>query len=470
MAMTFGFQLATQPNKKGLYPVVLRITQDRKQKKVRTTFEVKKSDWNQNANYYKHFRQSYPDYAKANAELKKLIERYEEKNRELAKKGESNAEIITLGIKEDEKSTSFLTYAKERTQDIYDTGGIRNWKKYNGFCNKLEKFLKKSRKSDLLFSELTPAFISKFNSFLHKLPNERNPNQLLHPNSIEVVLNIFKTLVNRAIEIDGLIKPEQNPFLKFKYSGVKTAKEKLSADEIEAIANLQLAEDSLIWHCRNYFFFSFYCAGIRAGDLIQLRWNNITSDGRLNYEMGKNHKFRDLILVDQAKDILKLYYKEGVKGTDYIFPLLDNDLPWASAITQDEKDTLPAKTKEKMFALISSKNALINKELGKIAKQAKIEKKLTFHISRHSFAKVAKEKGIDNLSVKALLGHSKIETTERYMGSFDTERNDQALASIFEKDKEQQDKKAVLLEKLEGLDEQQIEAILAIVNKGEKKE
>jgi len=77
MAMTFGFQLATQPNKKGLYPVVLRITQDRKQKKVRTTFEVKKSDWNQNANYYKHFRQSYPDYAKANAELKKLIERYE---------------------------------------------------------------------------------------------------------------------------------------------------------------------------------------------------------------------------------------------------------------------------------------------------------------------------------------------------------------------------------------------------------
>ena len=103
MAMTFGFQLVTQPNKKGLYPVVLRITQDRKQKKVRTTFEVKKSDWNQNANYYKHFRQSYPDYAKANAELKKLIERYEEKNRELAKKGESNAEIITLGIKEDEK-------------------------------------------------------------------------------------------------------------------------------------------------------------------------------------------------------------------------------------------------------------------------------------------------------------------------------------------------------------------------------
>lgn len=36
MATSFGFQLVTSPNKKGLYPVVLRITQDRKQKKVDT--------------------------------------------------------------------------------------------------------------------------------------------------------------------------------------------------------------------------------------------------------------------------------------------------------------------------------------------------------------------------------------------------------------------------------------------------
>ena len=56
MATTFGFQLATSPNMKGLYPVILRITQDRRQKKIRTTFEVKKADWNQKAKNYKHFR------------------------------------------------------------------------------------------------------------------------------------------------------------------------------------------------------------------------------------------------------------------------------------------------------------------------------------------------------------------------------------------------------------------------------
>ena len=79
MATTFGFQLATSPNTKGLYPVILRITQDRRQKKIRTTFEVKKADWNQKAKNYKHFRVSYPDYAKANFALQDLIREYEEK-------------------------------------------------------------------------------------------------------------------------------------------------------------------------------------------------------------------------------------------------------------------------------------------------------------------------------------------------------------------------------------------------------
>lgn len=431
MATSFGFQLATSPNKKGLFPVVLRITQDRKQKKVRTSLEVKKADWNQRAKNYKHFRTSCPEYAKKNDELKNIIGVYENKYRSLAKTGRASAQIIVSEIKEGEVDHSFLKYAKERTQDLYDTGSIRNWKKYNGFCNKLELFLKKRRRSDLLFSELTPGLLSKFDTFLHKLPNERNPSQLLHPNTIQVVLNIFKTIVNRAITIDNLMKFEDNPFLKFKYKGVKTIKEKLEADELEALQDLDLEEGSLIWNCRNYFFFSLYCAGIRAGDFIQLRWMNVTSGGRLHYQMGKNHKDRDLELLPQALDILKYYYKGDVKPTDYIFPLLDNNEPWAKFITQEDKDKMPADLKKKMFDTIGSKNALINKELAKMREMAGIEKPVSFHISRHSFAKMAKDKGLDNLEVKALLAHSNLATTQRYMGEFDTARNDAALEKVF---------------------------------------
>ena len=54
------------------------------------------------------------------------------------------------------------------------------------------------------------------------------------------------------------------------------------------------------------------------------------------------------------------------------------------------------------------------------------------HIARHSFARVAKQHGIDNAQVKELLAHSRLDTTERYMGNFDTAENDKALHEIFD--------------------------------------
>ncbi len=95
-----------------------------------------------------------------------------------------------------------------------------------GLCNKLDAFRKKMRMHDITMEDLTVEFLTKFNNFLHKWKNEKNPEKLLHPNTIEVQLNIFKTLVNRAINL-GYMSADKNPFLKFSYKGVPTMKEKL---------------------------------------------------------------------------------------------------------------------------------------------------------------------------------------------------------------------------------------------------
>ena len=291
--------------------------------------------------------------------------------------------------------------------------------------------------SDLLFVELTPALLSKFDNYLRCLPNVRRPSQQLHPNTIQVHLNIFKTLINRAIEIDGMLRPEQNPFMKFKFRGVKTVKEKLNEEELNAIMRLRLKRNSKTWHCRNYFFFSLYCAGIRIGDLIQLRWCNVTDNGRLRYQMGKNHKVRDLVLVGKARKILDEYRRKDARATDYIFPILSGTEPWANCITQEEKDTLPPLMKLRMFQAIGTHNVIINQELDRIKHLAGIDKKISFHISRHSFAKMAKEKGLDNLEVKALMAHSNLATTQKYMGEFDTKQNDDALSRVFRNKKDE---------------------------------
>ncbi|MFR4279914.1 MAG: tyrosine-type recombinase/integrase [Bacteroides uniformis] len=458
MATTFTFELNSKPNKAGKYAVLLRITQDRKLKRLKTSIALnKKSDWNSKK---KEIRQSEPNYAKWNEILEQELETVKSKYRELREDGLATAERIKDEVTASEKTFSFLQYARKKAQEIYDEGGIRNWKKHRTFCNKIEAYQKdkKGNIKDLTFKELTPTYLSQFASHLRTLRNERKSSQVLHPNTVQTNLNIFRALVNKAIS-EGLMKNEQNPFHSFKYRGVPTLKEKLNTKEIAAIEALDLFEGSLIWNCRNFFLFSFYCAGIRVGDLLQLRWCNIASDNRISYQMGKNHKARDFVLVSQAQEILQHYHSKDAKPTDYIFPMLNNSAAWARAITQEEKDVLPAELKKALFDQIEVKTALINKELKKIALRANISKKLSFHISRHSFAKVAKQKRMDNSIVKDLLAHSNMATTERYMGSFDTEENDKALESLFESKKPSADVES-LLQQLQSLSSEERERLI----------
>lgn len=433
---SFNFELNRRQNKNKAYPIYLRISKDGKPKKIKMPIAVNRlTDFDSKRKRGQWIKPSEPNFAKWNSILLSELEKVEDTYIDLKDTGLSTtADNILFHIKDEDTQHSFLDYARKRTQALYDAGSFRNYKKYNGFCNKLERFLTDTHGSlrDLTFAELTPAFLSKFETFLRSLKNEREPDKRLHPNTIAIEFNIFKTLINRAIKIDRYMKYDDNPFHTFQYRGVKTMKEKLNEAEIERIEKLNLDKGSLMWHCRNYFLFSFYCAGIRAGDLVQLRWRNISSEGRLEYEMGKNHKYRDILLIPKALDILSLYHIEGVKPNDYIFPLLDSSASYAKAITQEEKDTLSIELRVKLFNQIEAKNALINKYLKQIAKQANITKNVSFHIARHSFGRIAKTKKVDNGILKNLFAHSSIKITEAYMGDFDTSQTDKAFMAIFD--------------------------------------
>ena len=210
-----------------------------------------------------------------------------------------------------------------------------------------------------------------------------------------------------------------------------------------------------------------YCAGIRAADLIQLRWRNITN-GRLHYQMGKNHKVRDLILVEPAMNILNFYKKEDSKETDYLFPLLSNTSEYSSFITQADKDTMKPELRQRMYEDVSAKSVLINKYLKKIAEKAEISKTLSMHIRRHSFAYITQKSGAQSSAIKNILCHSNLSTTERYMGSFDTSKTDETFQNLFSKPEEKApvSKEAQIIEMLKELSPEQIASIMnSIKNK-----
>lgn len=142
--------------------------------------------------------------------------------------------------------------------------------------------------------------------------------------------------------------------------------------------------------------------------------------------------------MPQAVEILKHYHREGVKPDEYIFPLLDNDAPYAKYVTLADKDRMKPELVHELYRHVSAKNALINKYLKKIAEKAEVTTNLTMHMSRHAFAHIAQEAGTESGAIKDILGHSNLATTERYMGSFNTARTDATLRNLFAKKEEEQ--------------------------------
>lgn len=470
---TFRFELDHKPTRNKTYNLYLMVTAAGKRTKKKTGIQLKRiDDFNPQCKGNNWIRANVPEAKVLNEQLCLMLVQANETYQELASDGDVTSAKVIKNLDAEYVSPSFMAFARERAQMIYDNGGWRNWRKYCGLINKLDAFRKKRRMADITVDDLTVELLIRFDNFLHKWENEREPGKLLHPNTIEVQFNILRTLVHRAIEV-GIMEASKDPFLVFKYKGVKTTKEKLNDSEMERIIALELEEGSLIWHCKNYFLFSYYCAGIRAADLIQLRWGNVTGSGRLHYQMGKNHKERDLLLVEQAVGILRHYHREDAKATDYIFPLLSNDAEYAGYVTQADKDRMKPELRHKMYQDISSKNALINKYLKKIAEKAEIAKPLSMHISRHSFAHIAQEAGAESSAIKNILGHSNLATTERYMGSFDTSKTDETLRNVFAKKQSSStvaeettaNKEEQAIELLKGMTPEQIMAVISAINK-----
>ena len=107
-------------------------------------------------------------------------------------------------------------------------------------------------------------------------------------------------------------------------------------------------------------------------------------------------------MSDGSKQVEMIQQK--TKAPIYV-PLSDNALDWLP-----EKGRKGAN--DKVFELPHT--STIEKWLAKWAEDAGINKHITFHISRHTFATLGLTYGADIYTISKLVGHSRIQTTERY--------------------------------------------------------
>jgi site-specific recombinase XerD len=371
---------------------------------INTGIKIEEKHWNDSR---QEVRKSHPSEKVFNEQLRKLKLRAQQIGFALEEKGRLSAKLIADKLR-GKGPIDFVKFTEEYIQRLKKIGSVRLSKQTNVILNKIKAYTD-SDKVD--FSDINQEFLDDLQHYLRTEYNN-------HQNTIRKDYERLKRVFDDAEQKDML---QENPFDKYKLpSRQKTKKEALTFEQILSIEQLELKRGSKLYHVRNYFMFSFYNAGIRFGDLCQLKWSNV-QDGRLKYLMSKsvknhNPKWKNIKLNDRSFEILKDYRSAGCED-DYIFPILDT--------TKNLND--PA-----VFdADKSSKNVMVNSKLKKIARLANIELSLSFHISRHSFARHAANMGMNVYAISNALAHSDLKTTQTYLNSFNESLLDKEMSSIF---------------------------------------
>lgn len=169
----------------------------------------------------------------------------------------------------------------------------------------------------LTFKDITPFFLRGFISYL------RSTKDSVGERSIANTLIFIRTLYNRASQQNIIAKdnyPFENNDGKIKIRIPKSIKIGLTSEEIKIIEDLDLS-DNPTHHTRNVFLFSFYLAGMRVADVLQMTWANVQGE-RIYYTMNKNQKNLSLKIHGKVQKILDEYVPTKTTHTDYIFPEL----------------------------------------------------------------------------------------------------------------------------------------------------
>ncbi len=264
----------------------------------------------------------------------------------------------------------FLNENKDKSEDIsfidFITDRIENRKDIGEGTRKHHKTLimsLKEFKKITFFGDITLENISRYDDFLH--------HKDLKQTTIYGYHKRLKEYINEAIRYDYI---ENNPYRKIKLDRGKSAGVKyLTMEELKTLIECDLESKHLI-KARDLFIFQCY-TGLSYSDLAKFDWKNVKKEGNdyiISDERVKTDENYYIVLLTPALKILKKY--------DFRLPIISN---------QKYNDFLKA-----------------------VAGIAGINKPLTSHWARHTFATMMLSMGARMENVARMLGHANTKITE----------------------------------------------------------
>ncbi len=381
---TFGiaFYLRRYKSKDGKAPIYVRITVDGKRTDIYLKTEIDILKWNNLKGMAKGNSEENRSF---NTYLERIRSRLTECYQELQlKKKLVTADLIKdmfCGLEDKEYSViTLFDYHNTVMKPTLEWGTLKNYFTTRRYMEEFIKFKFKSK--DYYLSQLNYKFLTDFDLFMraYKQKDQKRP---CGQNTIMKHIERFRKVINMAIRNEWL---ERDPFMKFKPTFIKTSRQFLTADELSAI---ELKEFSIVrlQYAKDIFVFSCY-TGLAYIDVFNLNQKNIVRGIDGGYWLYTSRKKTDVPVH---------------------IPLL----PLPLAIIEKYKNDTRVLASGKLIPTYS--NQKLNSYLSEIADLCEIDKHLTSHIARHTFATtVTLCNGVPMETVSKLLGHTSIKTTQIY--------------------------------------------------------
>ena len=248
-----------------------------------------------------------------------------------------------------------------------------------------------SYKEDLLkFSEffksknITDIDIDDLKRYVKYL-NDQELNELSISRNISCIKSFYKYLNIEKI-IDN--NPSDSLFLP-KVS--KKLPNTLSEEEVDLLLDIKLTD---MYSYRNKAMLEvLYATGLRVSELVNLKMENIDFESDIIRTYGKGNKERVIPIGEYAKTYLEKYLNE------YRYQMLKHGNNEYVFLNNHGKNM----TRQGFFKIIKQ-----------IASDAGINKEISPHVLRHSFASHLLKHGADLRTIQELLGHSNVSTTQIY--------------------------------------------------------
>ncbi|MGV1012261.1 MAG: site-specific integrase [Flavobacterium sp.] len=240
--------------------------------------------------------------------------------------------------------------------------------------------------SDIDISKIDHAFITDYEFYL------RSVRKCANNTAVKYIKN-FNKIIKLCLANDWL---DKNPFSNYKSKVKEVERVYLSEDEIQNIINKDFKTERLSL-VRDIFLFS--C-------------------------------FTGLAYID-VKNLTKSHISIGIDGDKWIFTHRQKTetaskilvLPVTQMIIDKYENHPQAVNDERLLPILS--NQKMNAYLKEIAAVCEIEKELTLHIARHTFATtITLTNGVPIESVSKMLGHKNLRTTQHYAKVLDRKVSD----------------------------------------------